>query len=233
MRRLRSTLKRKTLLWQIILIIGICLTFFLIFLLLGLPLLAKFSLLLGKFTGEEEATLFVDRTPPFPPQLESPFTATNSARITLRGISEPGSTVKLYLNDRALEKILVGKDGTFTKRVALNEGENKILAQAVDQAGNESALSAPFLIFYKKTAPILEIEFPPEEFQTSEEEIEIKGETDPEVRLTINDRFVPVRSDGSFTHLVSLSGGENLIEIVATDQAENQTKVERKVTLSP
>lgn len=234
MRKSRFTIKRRSFFWQIILSVSVGFLLFLLLLLLGLPLLAKLSLLLEKIRSGEEASIVIDHTPPFPPQLESQFTATNSARLTLQGISEPGSTVKLYLNDKVLEKILVGKDGTFTKRVALVEGENKITAKAVDQGGNESAFSNSLLIFYKKRAPLLEIEFPPEEeLQTEDKEIEIKGKTDPEVNLTINDRFVRVKSNGSFSFLVSLSEGENLIKIVATDQAGNQKKVERKIIFSP
>ena len=234
MRKSRSTIKRRNLFWQIILSVSVSFFLFLLLLLLGLPLLAKLSLLLEKIRSGEETSIVIDHIPPFPPQLESQFTATNSARLTLQGISEPGSTVKLYLNDKVLEKILVGKDGTFTTRVALVEGENNITAKAIDQADNESAFSNPLLISYKKGAPLLEIEFPTEEeLQTEEKEIEIKGKTDPEVNLTINDRFVRVKSNGSFSFLVSLSEGENLIKVVATDQAGNQTKKERKVTFSP
>lgn len=234
MRKLRPRRKRKNLLWQLIFSVSISIGVFIILFLLGLPLLAKLSLVFEKIRVGEEISLQIDQTPPFPPQLETPFTATNSARLTLKGGSEPGSSVKLYLNSQLLGKILVGKDGTFTKRVALKEGENRIAAQAIDQTGNESPFSTELLISYAKGGPSLEIEFPPEEdFQTEEDEIEIKGTTDPEVGLTINNRFVPVRSDGSFEYLTALSEGENLIKVVATDQAGNRTEEERKVTFSP
>ena len=175
-----------------------------------------------------------DQTAPFPPQLEELFTATNSAKIIIRGASEPDSSVTLYLNNQALDKILVGKDGGFTKRITLKEEENKITAQAADRAGNESKFSNSLLIVYKKESPLLEIEFPlDKELETDKDEIEIKGKTDFEINLTINNRFILVRVDGSFNHLISLSEGENLIEIIAADQAGNQTKAERKIIYSP
>ena len=230
----RSKYKKRFILGQVILALGLSLILFLALFFLGLPLLAKLSLVFDKIRGGGETIILVDHAPPFPPQLESPFTATNSARITIQGISEPNSIVKLFQNNQELEKILVGKDGAFTKRITLKKEKNKIVAKAIDQAGNESAFSTALLILYKKDEPLLEIDFPPDEdFQTEEEEIEITGKADPEVNLNINNRFVFVKNDGSFSHLVSLSEGENLIEIVTTDQAGNQTKAERKVTYSP
>lgn len=226
-------MQKKGFFTPLVLTVFIGMIFLFISLFFGLPLLAKLSLFLGKFSGEEINTVS-DHTPPFPPQLEIPYTATNSARITLRGIAEPNSSVKLFLNEESLEKILIGKDGVFTKRIALKEDKNTISAQAIDQAGNKSKTSAPITILYKKTGPLLEIEFPDkEEFETEKEEIEIKGKTDPEVDLNINDRWVFVENDGVFNYLVSLAKGENLIEIIATDEAGNQTKIERMIIFSP
>lgn len=195
--------------------------------------MAKLSLFFEKGKGEE-TIIQNDQTAPFPPQLETPFTATNSARITIRGTSEPDSTVTLYLNNQALDKILVGKDGSFTQRITLREEKNKIVGQATDRTGNESTFSTPLLIVCKKNAPLLEIEFPPDEdFETDEDEIEVKGKTDPGMNLNINNRFVLVNNNGSFNHFISLSEGENLIEILATDEAGNESKAERKVIYSP
>lgn len=232
---MRRRIKRKTIkfIWPTVITLGLCFGLFLVLLFLGLPLLARLSLFFEKLSGGEEIISVNDQTSPFPPQLEAPFTATNSARMTLNGVSEPNSTVKLYLNNFPLDEILVGKDGGFSKRITLREGKNEITAQAIDQADNKSSLTPSLFIYYKKEAPFLEIHFPPEkEFETKEEEIEIKGETDPENSLTINGRFVLVKSDGSFSHSVSLTSGENLIEIVVTDQTGNETKKELKVVSS-
>lgn len=233
MRKSYSRVKRGKIFWQIIVIVSLSIAFFSLLLFLGLPLLAKFSIFLEGIVGNNEIDVLVDHTPPLPPQIETPFTATNSARVTIQGNAEPGSSVKFYLNNEPLEKTLVGNDGTFTKRVTLNKEENEILAQTVDQAGNESILSSPIYIFYIKKAPLLEIEFPPEkEYEAEKEEVEIRGKILPEARLTINNRVVPVRQDGSFSYLVTLSDGENLFEIVATDQAGNLTKIEQKIKFS-
>ena len=230
----RSRIKKTTFFRQFILASSLGLGFFLILFFLGLPLLARLSLFFEKISGGKEIITTIDQTPPFPPQLEAPFAATNSARITIQGTSESNSTVSLFQNDQELEKILVGKDNSFTKRINLKKGENKIIAKAIDQANNESGFSTPLLITYKKEGPLLEIDFPPdEELETKEEEIEIVGETDPEANLNINNRFVFVKNDGFFNHFVSLSEGENIIKIVATDQAGNEIKAERTVIYSP
>lgn len=229
----RSKYKRRAFLWQFILASSLGLALFLILFFLGIPLLAKLSLFFEKGKGEE-TIIQNDQTAPFPPQLETPLTATNSARIIVRGTSEPDSTVTLYLNNQALDKILVGKDGSFTKRITLREEKNKIIGQAIDRAGNESTFSSSLLIVYKRKSPLLEIEFPPDEdFETDKDEIEVKGKTDPGMNLNINNRFVLVNNDGSFNHFISLSEGENLIEIVVADEAGNESKAERKIIYSP
>jgi len=224
---------RKSFLGPIIWTITIGFGLLLAFLFIGLPLLAKLSLFLTEIKGKENL-IVTDQIPPFPPQLEVPYSATNSAQITLSGTAEANSTVTLYLNDQPLKEILVGKDGTFTKRVTLDDEENKITAIATDQAGNKSSFSAVTTIFYKKKLPLLEIESPRDEkLEVNKKELEIKGRTDPEVSLTINQRLVLVENDGSFSHLITLSTGENLIEIMAVDQAGNQTKAERKIIYTP
>ena len=230
----RSKIRKTTFFRQFILASSLGLGFFLILFFLGLPFLARLSIFFERIGGREEIINTTDQTPPSAPQLESSFTATNSARITIQGNSESGSIVKLYINNQPSEEILVGKDGSFTKRVVLDKGENEITAQAIDSAGNKSSASSPLLVFYKKEAPLLEIDSPPDEdFETKEEEIEVTGETDPEANLNINNRFVFVKNDGFFNHSVSLSEGENIIKIVASDQAGNETKAERKVIYSP
>lgn len=233
MRKRQALVQKKKFYFPFILTIGACLAFFLIFLFFGLPILAKLSLFFGEFF-RKEINIISDHTPPFPPQLETPYTATNSAQLTIQGTAESDSTIELFLNEQVLEKILTGKDGTFTKRVTLKEGENTINAQAIDQAGNRSKHSETIVILYKKDKPLLEIKFPEkDEFETKEEEIEIKGQTDSGVNLTINGRLVFVETDGNFSYLLPLVEGENLIEIIATDEAGNQTKVERKIVFLP
>lgn len=202
---------------------------------LGLPALVKFSLFIGNLRGGSEISTS-DTTPPFPPRLEAPYTATNSAKIAISGFAEPGTTLEVFLNGKSLKEILLGNDGQFSlPDVLLTEGENKITATAKDAAGNISQPTEPLVIIYKRTPPALEISQPQEgeNFSGEKKEAKINGLTEGDATITINGRQVLVRNDGTFTYLLPLIPGDNLIKIIATDIAGNQTIVERKVTFSP
>lgn len=202
---------------------------------LGVPALVKFSLFIGNLRGGGE-TITQDTTPPYPPHLEAPYTATNSASIAVSGYAEPGTTLEVFLNGESLKKILLGNDGQFSLAdVPLIERENKITAQAKDAAGNISQPSDPLIITFKRTPPALEINEPPEGqgFSGNQREVQITGLTETGATVTVNGRLVMVKNDGTFTYSLPLNAGENLLKIVATDMASNQTTIERKVTFTP
>ena len=203
---------------------------------LGVPALVKFSLFLGSLHGTSETSQQQDNTPPFAPRLEAPYTATNSARITITGYAEASTTLEVFLNNRSLKKILLGKDGQISlPNITLDEGDNKITAISKDTAGNTSQPSDPLTIVYKNKVPVLEINDPQEgqTFSGDNKQITINGITDVGATVTINNRLVLVNDDGSFSYPVSLNNGDNTFNIVSIDIAGNQTTVERKVTFNP
>ncbi|HCM37726.1 MAG: hypothetical protein UV61_C0002G0279 [Candidatus Gottesmanbacteria bacterium GW2011_GWB1_43_11] len=202
----------------------------------GIPLLVRVSVFLGNRKLAQPLSDSLDKTAPFPPTLSSILSATNSAEIKIEGYGEPESTLKLYLNGRDVKKVLLGGDGGFSfTDVTLTEGENNIYATLTDQSGNESSQSQELQIVYKKSAPKLEVSDPQDKqtFGKNQQEITVKGLTDPGNDIRINDRFVLVKEDGTFTYNIKLQDGENTLNIVAQDQAGNETKLERKVTYQP
>jgi len=202
---------------------------------LGIPGLVKLSGFLGNFRSSFEPVPTSDTTPPFPPRLEPISEATNSAEITVKGFSEPDSTVELFLNGETYKRVLASKDGGFEAKIILQEGENRLLAQVTDNANNVSQPSQTLFITYRKSGPKLEISEPKDNanFRGGDRTINIQGFSDSETTVTINDRYVILNQDGSFSYPYSLSDGENLIKIIATDLAGNETIVERKVNYSP
>lgn len=205
------------------------------FLFLGIPALREFSLFMAGLRGGSDLTT-QDTTPPYAPRLEAPYTATNSATITISGYAEPNTTVEIFLNGLTFKKILIGNDGNFIlPDLNLTEGENKITAQAKDSANNQSQPADPLIIIYKKTPPKLEISQPNdgENFSGEKKNVSVVGSTDVETAVTVNSRFIMVKNDGSFSYSYPLNSGENLLKIVATDKAGNQTTVEKKVNYSP
>ncbi len=208
----------------------------LLVLFLGVPALIKFSTLLttlkGSDTPETKSTLA-----PFPPHLEIPFTATNSATINVSGYGPAGTTLQIFLNNQTFKTITLPGDGRFIiYDLNLKDGENKVTATVKNSSGLTSSPSETLLVAYKKSGPKLIVDSPNDGDKISGDKnvTEVKGKVeDNTVSVTINNRWVMINDDGSFSYTINLSNGDNQIKIIATDIANNQTTVERKVNYSP
>lgn len=158
--------------------------------------------------------------------------AVNHSQITISGSGISGNTVILYLNEKKVDEQIVGNDGQFAFRsVTLNKGNNSVYAISTLKE-NESPQSKTITVIYKDQPPKLEIETPSNgaSFKREEKEIEIKGQTDEGVTVTVNERFVYVSPSGSFSLDYRLSEGENKLKIEAIDNADNKKTVEMTVT---
>lgn len=200
---------------------------------LGFNLLAKFFVFLGDIRSpkgvSQEKTDFI---PPGPPQIVVPFEATNSAGFSIRGIAEPGTTVYLSRNEAEVTSLTVPEEGIFEfEKVALEEGKNVFTSVAVDEAGNKSQTSSKSIVNFDTSAPPLQIMSPTDrqKFSGKDAKIEIKGKTDTECHVTINERVAIVGNDGSFNLQLGLNPGENPLVIISTDSAGNMARKELSV----
>ena len=70
---------------------------------------------------------------------------------------------------------------------------------------------------------------------TNKRELTVSGTTDDTtskpVAVTINGEEVTVNQDGTFSKVITLSAGANVITVIATDRAGKTTTVVRNVTL--
>ncbi len=197
----------------------------------GLGLLEGFSLFLDKLRGaapqqQNQNQLIL------PPVLDPPQEATNSATTTVTGRGQADLTFILYVNEKEFKKTAVPPDEIVTiKNVQLDDGKNTISAKLSDEKGNLSELSNVVTITVINKKPDLDIASPNENATIfgDKNSVIVSGKTNPENQVTINDRFVVVRSDGSFDYTATLSQGNNNLKITATDNAGNQTTVERKI----
>lgn len=206
------------------------------FLRYGLPLLANFVGFVDNFKKSSTPILSDDKTPPAPPQFTEslqPFTTDKKFAASVR--AEAGSTVSVYFNDTKIKDIVVGENSIFPLELNLFEGENIIKFKATDQAGNANDFYDTYKIVYDPTPPTLEVSKPQngESFLGSNKYINIEGETDKDNQITINGRFAVVNSEGKFTQKIKLEEGENVINIIATDKAENKTEKQLKITFTP
>ncbi len=212
----------------------ITILFLLIF--LGIPALIRMAIFLGNLRSSSLPVETGDVLPPAPPVLSSLPPATNSAQIDLHGFAEAGTTVEIFLNKISTSKLVVEKGGTFAvNKFTVTSGRNEIFAEATDDAGNTSQSSEKIIIFYDTEPPKLIISEPEDGASLIGEEspVKILGITEEEARAAINEHLVIVSQEGDFEFSLPLSEGENLIKVVATDQAGNQTEKELTVNYSP
>jgi len=96
-------------------------------------LLVRFSVFLGNTKDKNEGESSIQVLPPMAPRLILPYEATSSARISVKGLAEPGVMVELLKNDVAVEKLEVSEEGEFSfDGVDLLDGENEFLRYCHD-----------------------------------------------------------------------------------------------------
>lgn len=213
--------------------LGIIVFLVIFFAIFGIQLFTKISLLLAP-SSKGATSQTGNKLALIAPRLDPMGEATNSAEITISGYANSGESVEIS-TETDIIKVLAAKDGTFSApNIELVEGENRISAVSKKDK-KESPPSQVLVITYKNTPPKLEVSEPEDgkEYVGDQREATIKGVTDQDARVTINDRFVRVEDDGSFSIPYSLSEGEVTLSIKSTDVAGNETVVLRKVKYRP
>lgn len=212
-------------------LLGIVVIIFLMFK-FGIPFLTNFALFLSSDKNQEEVkkekiTNFLQ-----PPLLTAPFSATNSATITLNGTAPTKTTVKLFVDSTYTDATEVKDDGTYIFRnVGLHDGQNTFTVK-VKKDTTESDSSSPLVITYQAKAPSLTIDSPSnnQTFSRDDTTITVRGKTDTDVKVTINDFWAITDDKGNYSYTLQLKNGDNQIKVNATDMAGNKTEKTIKVT---
>lgn len=202
----------------------------------GFKVLTGIFVFMGNIKSMNKPVEKTDFIPPSPPRFLTRLEATNSAHLSLKGISEAGANVYLNQNEDPAGDTIALDDGSFVfTNLQLSEGQNIFSAVALDTAGNRSQVSPSFFVRYSNKTPSLVVSSPSDKqiFSGSESRISISGTTDPDVRLTINDRVVILSSDGKFNYQLGLNTGDTLLSIVAVDSFGNRTKKDVTVSYRP
>lgn len=95
---------------------------------------------------------------------------------------------------------------------------------------------AGFLIYQYRAAifnPDLTIESPVENQEVKSLKVDVKGKTDPSATLVVNNREVPIESDGSFEKEITVFPGESVVTISVENRFGRITTVERKILVRP
>lgn len=201
----------------------------------GIPALAKFAGFLGGFRESGQPVEINDTTPPVTPRFDILPEATNDQRLEIRGNTEAGATIEINFNN-SKEEIIADNTGQFSTILTLSPGSNSFTAIAKDNSGNISSETPVYKIVYDTNAPSLEITAPEDGSQyygSKQRQVVIEGKTESDSEVRINDRFVVVESDGSFSFATSLQEGENLFLIRSEDTAGNSTEATLTLHYTP
>lgn len=156
--------------------------------------------------------------------------ATNSAKIMVSGSILNFDTIEFYINAKKVKEIDSSSD-TFSEEIGdLEKGDNNIYIKANSKDSKTEKNTITYKVFYKNDKPKLEITEPSDNSTTNSQEIKVKGNTDKETYVKINDLPVVVDANGSFETLVRLKDGDNQIVAMAADIAGNVETKTIKVT---
>lgn len=226
----RLTLEKQKSIKQTVYFFGGGLLFLFIFFIIGIPLLINLSaflsnLLTPKKTVTKKNEKFIQQ-----PTLEIPYEATNSAQISIDGFGAVSVNVDLFVNNRKV-RTTSDKNGTFYfSDVQLVSGDNEIYAVTTDRSSTKEAKSDISTVTYDNKKPTLTLDnvTDGQQFELNNQ-ITIKGKLDEDGTLYINDRFIMVNSDKTFSADYTLQDGDNVLKFRAIDKAGNFVEKEIKV----
>jgi len=156
--------------------------------------------------------------------------ATNSAKIIVSGSILNFDILDFYLNAKKVKEIELSSD-TFSEEIGdLEKGDNDVYIKAKSKDNKTEKNTISYKVFYKNDRPKLEISDPSDNSTTNNQEIKVKGNTDKETYIHINDLPVVVDANGSFETSVRLKDGDNQIVATAQDIAGNIETKTIKVT---
>lgn len=195
----------------------------------GLPMLIKFSILLGETKKDNVVQEKV--LPPLAPRLIVPFEATNSSRINIKGLAEKNVTVELLKNDVSIGKVATNDAGEFSfNDIFLDLGESVFTAIANSEQGGSSEPSKESKVLFNDKPPVLTMINPVEEsVKVDSSDYEVVGQSTKGVSVSVNGRVAFVDDTGKFKIKLQLNTGKNDAEIIVRDLAGNETK--KKVTI--
>ena len=158
-------------------------------------------------------------------EIDEPASATNEAKLQISAQTTEYDTIEVFLNNIEVESTSPKTSGEFSKIIgSLKEGNNTIYFVAKTADGKQQKKSDTYNVTFIDEPPKLEIEAPADNAKVSNPEIEIKGKTDPGVTVKLNNLPLVVGVDGNFRTSYRLKDGENKLEIIALDIAQNETK---------
>lgn len=173
------------------------------------------------------------------PSLEiSVPTESQTETLTLYGkVVSPYDTLSGYPYYTTLTMTINGStssytsDGSFNKDIKLTQGSNPIKITLKSQKSGKTT-SYDYNVVYNPSKPVIYADVPSE---TTSANFTISGsvtdENDNNCNLTINGQAVTVNGSGFWTKTITLSNGENTLQIEATNKYGLKSSTTKTITL--
>ena len=179
--------------------------------------------------GRATRTVVRDTTPPVV-VIETPAAGliTRQTQTELRGRVTDASPVTLRIGGA---EVAVAADGSFATTAALAvEGDNTLVAEATDAAGN--AGSASRTVLRDTEAPVVAFAAPAEGARVMGETVQVRGTVQDRTAVTFSINGVTLALDaaGAFAGEVPLGATGTTLSVTATDAAGNVSSPVRTLT---
>lgn len=223
MRKFEFGQKKKMKSTIVLLLVGLVVAFYLFFT-VGLKLILNTSVFLANIFSKDAQTDPLNKNTDVygSVNIDDIPVATNSAKIVLTGSVINYSKLDFFINGDIVEKKKMTTTDIFTIEIGdLVRGENEVYVRASTEDGKNTKKTPVYTVVYKDEKPKLEINEPADKTTISNPEVTVKGITDKEVLIKVNDLPVVVDVNGGFDSTVRLKEGDNTIVITASDTAGN------------
>ncbi len=172
---------------------------------------------------------------------------TKTGALTVSGVAEPGSIVRLTAAGTLLATGTAGPGGQFDLMLTapLAEGVHALLSNATDPAGNVSGASAPFVVTVDSTAPdaptVLGLAADPagsDGRATASGNVVLQGFAEPQSTVRVRSGMLELGSgtadpSGRFALPVTLPAGFSPLTLTATDAAGNVSGTGTAIVAAP
>lgn len=180
----------------------------------------------------KEVYMQTDTIAPPPPFLVEIPKATKNDTIDVSGKAESGIKVTLYTEGSKNSETTSDSEGAFSfTGIRVGIFPTTIYTTAIDDSGNESKKSQSYTVVKDDTPPELEVTNPKdgEEIRSTGHTYKVTGKSEKDVIITVNGQLAIINQEGEFSVSIRLEEGDNFLEIIAKDIAQNETTTKRLV----
>lgn len=189
----------------------------------GIRLLLNVSVYIANL-GQKNSTLPITKTTDSfgSVSIDSIPSATNSAHIVVTGSVINFNLLEFYVNGDKVKNTTLDSSDSFSEEIGdLKNGENEVFIKGKIKDSTVEKQTQVYTVIYKANSPKLDISSPSDKAKVSTQEVSVKGATDKETYIKINDLPIVVDAQGNFQTNIKLKDGDNQIIVVAQDIAGN------------